>query len=168
MGILAQRVGVWVLIGLFGAGCRQSSQNSTAVAKGPPAGTRYLELVSDPEGCRFVATVEFDRVQVLPASRASDGSIITYYTELKPIKLIQGSWDLSQNVTVQSGPYLATAENKDWIGVLVKDQSGQDRWFTEFFLRNGRLYEGGTEEFVATEPEAPKIIQTYLRENGVR
>jgi hypothetical protein len=127
-----------------------------------------LELVTDPEGCRFVATVEFDRVQVLPASRASDGSIATYYTELKPVKLIQGSWALSPNVTVQSGHYLATSVNKDWVGILVKDPSGQDRWFTEFSLRSGRLFEGGTEEFFATELDAPKTIQTYLRENGVR
>src|ERR1035437_79234 len=95
----AWQLGFGIFIALVGTGCRQNPQHSMSVAKGPPAGTRYLELVSDPEGCRFVATVEFDRVQVLPASRASDGSIITYYTELKPIKLIQGSWDLSQNVT---------------------------------------------------------------------
>jgi hypothetical protein len=168
MGISASRAGLWVLVGLLGTGCREKASDSIALPKGPPAGTRYLELVSDPEGCRFVATVEFDRVHVLPAARSSDGSIATYYTELKPVKLLQGTWDLSPNVTVQSGHYLATSDNRAWVGILVKDPSGRERWFTEFVLRNGRLYEGGTDEFFAAEAKAPGMIQKYLRENGVR
>jgi hypothetical protein len=161
-------VGMGMAVLLAAAGCRPGAKGSVALAKGPRPGTEFLEFVVDPEGCQFVATVQFDRMDVQPAAQDPDGSISAYYTEMKPVRLIDGRWDLNKVVTVKSAHYLATAPETQWIGILVKDPAKKTRWFSEFILRNGRLYEGGTEEFVGAEKDAAKVIQTYLRENGIR
>ena len=84
------------------------------------------------------------------------------------MRLLQGHWEMSRTLSLKSAHSLATSAENKWIGLLVEDPAGQTRWFSEFAVHEGRLLEGGTEEFVAPEKDALKVIRTYLRENGVR
>ena len=162
-----------VAIGMLTAGlsftaCQKEKSLSPRPAAAPPAGSTFLEFVTEPEGCQFVAAVKFERIAVIPASEVSDDTMAAYYAEMKPVRLLLGRWDMTKTVSIKSANYLTTSSDKEWIGLLVRDPSGQTRWFSEFSVHEGRLLEGGTEEFVALEKDAVKVLQTYLRENGVR
>lgn len=128
-----------------------------------------LELVNEPEGAKFLAAVEFERLGKTPfedvrTERAVAGDLPA---ELRPIRVIAGQWDLKNNVRVEGSLYLAASTDTRWIGVLVTDSSGKTRWFTEFVLKDGKIFEGGTAELIGEEKDAAKVLSTYLKKTPI-
>jgi len=158
------RIGVWFLAAFLMA-CGRSEKNT--VHRDPNA--IQLDLVAEPEGCKFLAAVEFERIGLAPSEavrseRALAGDIPV---ELKPIKVISGSWTSDKPVRVEGSLYLASSADTRWLAVLVKDPQGKPRWFSEFALRDGKIYEGGTDELIGEEKDASSLLLTYLKKTPI-
>jgi len=128
-----------------------------------------LELVNEPEGAKFQAAIEFERMGQTPSEdvRSEMAMAGDLPVELRPVRVIAGTWDLKKNVRVEGSLYLAASPESRWIGILVADASGKTRWFTEFVLRDGKIFEGGTGELIGDEPNASRVLSAYLKKTPI-
>ncbi len=128
-----------------------------------------LDLVTEPEGCKFLAAVEFERLGAPPldAVRSEKDLAGDIPVELKTIKVISGSWTSDKPVRVEGSLYLASSADTRWLAVLVQDPQGKPRWFSEFALREGKIYEGGTDELIGDEKDAPRVLAAYLKNTPI-
>ena len=122
------------------------------------------------EGSKFVAAVKFRRSRVelfrAPGFEKEQNldafPSITwwwYEVDLEPEAVIMGSWEIDRIVTLKCCHHVATSTDASWVGIIVRDNSGQVKWLKEYILREGQVFDPDTDALLGTEQGIKDIIE---------
>jgi hypothetical protein len=139
----------------------------------------FMEFTGSRKGTSFVAAVKFERqrVELIKAPGFEKNENLNsmpsitwwwYEVDMLPKTILLGSWDLKKMITLKCRHYLATREDTSWIGIIVRDSNGEEKWQEDYLLREGKVVDPRTKRILGNENEEDvnDVIKTYLRTQG--
>src|ERR1035441_3697196 len=146
----------------------------------PTSNNRFLKLdfAAGPEDTEFLAAVKFRRSRAelvrspgfekeKDLNRAPNITWWWYEVDLVPESVVNGNWSLAEGVQLDCRHYLATEDDKSWVGILVKNKSGAVKWLKDYAIRDGRVIDPMDNRVIGAERDLSGIVLEYRRLNGL-
>ncbi len=136
-----------------------------------------MEFAPSPQNTAFVAAIQFRRTrsELVKAPGYENYGLqdlpsVTwwwYEVEMKPVVLLAGSWDLEQQVALRCRGYLAKSPDVVWVGIIVRDEKGSNKWLKDYAIRQGAIIEPDTQQTLGPESELGRIVGDYRTKHGL-